>query len=726
VQFFADDQPGFGFNHVNFKLDGVGETLRLYGTNFALIDSVSFGLQQPGISQGRLPDGGASLLDFDLSTPGRGNYLPLSSVAINEVLTHADPPLEDAIELVNLTAQPVDISGWYLSDSETDLKKFFIPAGTVLPAGGFKVFYGFQFNSTPGVFPSFALDSAHGDSVFLSEASGGNLTGPRTSATFGAAENGISFGRFTNSTGIEFVALSERTFGSDNPASLAQFRGGTGLANSGPKIGPIVISELMYQPTGTGTNLIEQPADEFIELFNNSQSSVALYDVAAPGNRWRISGGVSFTFPAGASMLAQSYLLVVGFDPANDPAASASFRDRYGVSISTPIYGPFSNRLGNQGETIELQKPDAPQTSGADLGFVPYILVDRVSYRPNAPWPLAAAGGGGSLQRGDPADFGNDPLNWKGESPSAGGPRSDTSVAPVIVKQPEDKVVLAGSLFNLKVSANGAEALRYRWQRNNLDLPGQTNELLSLPSAQPPDSGSYRVEVSNPSGVAWSQPAQIIVAFPPTIVTNPISRSVLNGTRVSLSVAVSGTALFSFQWYYNGSILPGANNESLIISSMNANASGVYWVSVSNAVGAIQSESATLSMADLDSDGDGMPDAWEVAHNLNPFDPSDALLDSDGDEMSNLNELIAGTNPQDPQSVLRLAPTGLEPNTGWPRLNFAAMANVGYKIQWTTSFGENWVDLIDIPANPSARMVELMDPTASGAMRFYRVLVVAP
>ena len=48
----------------------------------------------------------------------------------------------------------------------------------------------------------------------------------------------------------------------------------------------------------------------------------------------------------------------------------------------------------------------------------------------------------------------------------------------------------------------------------------------------------------------------------------------------------------------------------------------------------------------LDSDGDGMPDAWELRFRLNPLDPSDAAADSDGDGMSNLDEFRRGRSPR--------------------------------------------------------------------------------
>lgn len=54
-----------------------------------------------------------------------------------------------------------------------------------------------------------------------------------------------------------------------------------------------------------------------------------------------------------------------------------------------------------------------------------------------------------------------------------------------------------------------------------------------------------------------------------------------------------------------------------------------------------------VDVSKIDSDGDGIPDAWEEKHGLNPSDPSDGNKDPDNDGVTNIKEYQKGTDPKD-------------------------------------------------------------------------------
>ncbi len=325
-------------------------------------------------------------------SPGADDPEPVfAPVRVNEALTHTDLPLRDMIELHNPSEQAVDVSGWYLTDKRSEPTRWRIPDESVIEAGGFLVFeesdeFG---NIGPEHFGgAFAL-SANGEQVHLIAAdSDGELSGYSHGFSFGAIENGISFGRYVTPAGIEhFVRQKERTFGSEN---------------AGPAVGPLVITELMYNPSGTN--------DEFIELMNLSDAPLPLFDPQYPANTWRIAG-VNFNFSMGVELAPKEIILVVPVDP-------GSFRTRYSIDPQIRIFGPYGGpdggTLSNSGELIRVRKPD---------GSAPvYIDMDNVNYSDRSPWPTAPDGFGPSLERIDPTAFADDPDNWRASAEIGGTP----------------------------------------------------------------------------------------------------------------------------------------------------------------------------------------------------------------------------------------------------------------------------------------------------------------
>jgi hypothetical protein len=336
-------------------------------------------------------------------SPGRADTTPqvIAPVVINEALTHTDPPQSDTIELYNPAASPAAIGGWFLTDNHDKPSKYCIPANTVIPSGGYVTFNESQFNTGAN---AFALSSL-GEEVYLFSGDGTNITGYRHGFAFGAEVNGVAFGRHVTSDGLEHF--------------VTQKANSLGVANAGPKVGPVVINEIMYAPPPFGSD--PDNMDEYIELRNITGHPALLFDPIYATNTWQLQGAVQVTFPLGATMTPWSYLLVVGFDPAHDPVMLDWFRNRHGVATNTPIFGPWTGHLDNAGERVALYMPDKPELPPAsDAGFVPQVLVEEVNYSPLPPWPVGADSTGNSLQRIASAAFADDPANWQAAAPTAG------------------------------------------------------------------------------------------------------------------------------------------------------------------------------------------------------------------------------------------------------------------------------------------------------------------
>ncbi len=104
---------------------------------------------------------------------------------------------------------------------------------------------------------------------------------------------------------------------------------------------------------------------------------------------------------------------------------------------------------------------------------------------------------------------------------------------------------------------------------------------------------------------------------------------------------------------------PGTQPEGEAIYTMRADEGGV-----TSDVDTNNNTSTFAVNLWLDSDGDGIPDGWELANGLNPGNPADGLLDADGDGANNLAEYRSGTNPNDGQSYLRLSSIAGSPGVG--------------------------------------------------------------
>jgi hypothetical protein len=473
---FTNRYPGVRVDGVySGRLSNSGETLSLTDVSNSPVLSVTYATRSPWppaadgagfslvpVNPNFNPDPN-NALNWRASTiiggsPRADDPTPnVPPVLVNEALTHTDLPQLDSVELYNPNSTNVDVGNWYLTDQRTVPKKFRIPAPKLIPANDYIILTESDWDADPNSTNSFRL-SSHGEEIYLfSGDSNGNLTGFSDGFAFGAAQNGVSFGRYVISTG--------------EAQYPAQVRNTLGATNAGPRVGPMVINEIHYHPASGG--------DEFIELKSITNGVLKLYDPLFPTNTWRLNG-VGFDFPQGVEIAPYGLLVLVGIDP-------ATFVSKYNVPSGVQVFGPYPGTLQDNGETLAVQFPDHPDVdTNTGAIFIPYVDVDVVRYQDTAPWPASANGFGPSLERLSATAYGNDPINWHA-SPGAPSPGTE-SEAPLQF----NSLVLSGGV--LQISFDAAAGLSYSVQYRNSLTAGTWLTLTNIPAA----SVSQLIQVGDP------------------------------------------------------------------------------------------------------------------------------------------------------------------------------------------------------------------------------------
>src|SRR5438445_5768083 len=112
----------------------------------------------------------------------------------------------------------------------------------------------------------------------------------------------------------------------------------------------------------------------------------------------------------------------------------------------------------------------------------------------------------------------------------------------------------------------------------------------------------------------------------------------------------------------------------------------------------------------VDSNGDGLPDAWELANGLDPFAKNNSMLDPDGDGLTNLQEYLSGTDPNRAESKLRLESANVTTGDGGFVIRFTAEPGKSYVDQFRDSVpGAGWVKFQDFPAEVARQVIEVVD-----------------
>lgn len=126
------------------------------------------------------------------------------SIVINEVMpvnstvvADQNGQYDDWIELFNLTSTKIDITGYYLSDSKNNPKKWKFPSGTYIEGNEYLIIWADKDTTQAGLHTNFSLSSL-GEKVIFSNSDGSQID----KVEYPAQTLELSYSRFPDGTGF--------------------------------------------------------------------------------------------------------------------------------------------------------------------------------------------------------------------------------------------------------------------------------------------------------------------------------------------------------------------------------------------------------------------------------------------------------------------------------------------------------------------------------------------
>ena len=175
-----------------------------------------------------------------------------------------------------------------------------------------------------------------------------------------------------------------------------------------------------------------------------------------------------------------------------------------------------------------------------------------------------------------------------------------TSVAPTITNQPDSTTINSGGTTTLTVGAAGTSP-KFQWFQGasgitTAPVSGATSASFTTPVLNA--TTTYWVRASNSEGTANSNAATVTVRFPPSITDQPDPVTINSGQTATFTVVAAGTSP-TFQWYEGNAgdtTNPVTDATSATFTTPVLTATTSYWVRASNAVSAVNSDTATVTV----------------------------------------------------------------------------------------------------------------------------------
>lgn len=159
--------------------------------------------------------------------------------------------------------------------------------------------------------------------------------------------------------------------------------------------------------------------------------------------------------------------------------------------------------------------------------------------------------------------------------------------------QPSSTTVYEGKSTTFTISATSSRTITYTWYKNG-SIIGSNSKSLPISNASLSSAGTYSCKVTDGASTYNCSNFALTVNQIVRITQQPSSQMVNEGTGASMTVAATGTAPMSFQWYYNGQVISGATTSTLNFSSAQLVDAGTYYCQVSNPGSSANTSTASL------------------------------------------------------------------------------------------------------------------------------------
>ncbi|WCJ58814.1 immunoglobulin domain-containing protein [Fontisphaera persica] len=168
--------------------------------------------------------------------------------------------------------------------------------------------------------------------------------------------------------------------------------------------------------------------------------------------------------------------------------------------------------------------------------------------------------------------------------------------SPAILQQPANTNLYAGSTLVLGLTAEGTPPMTCQWYLGGSALAGATNTTLIIYNIQNNSQGFYQAILTNSWGSVTSAPVWVrVLPSAPIIVQQPLSRKEYVALPINLTVVARGSEPMVYYWFITNSSPYAVSQNSLTIIPQLRN-TGPYFVVVSNALGTVTSQVASLTV----------------------------------------------------------------------------------------------------------------------------------